>query len=156
MAFDSDATAAPANFVVVVHSALWRSQVERFLDQLKPMPSVHWDMDIESASRTVVGLGNHGSVTLLAELPDSFCSDPDPILDCVARFQNNPQRCPIFLFGHPEDESFRTALAVAGASDCCFSMLDIAPMWTRLNRHLNSHRTVELSVENQIFSRLPW
>ena len=143
----------PASIVVVAHSPRWQSQIQRSTQRLSQTPKVHWLLDFESARKFVI---SNECSALFVELPDSFTQHPEASLNLIVELCNNPQQCPLFLFGDDSIDPRRAILAEAGANDTCCSILDYVKAWPRIERLLKIRPTRELTVEETVAARLPW
>ena len=139
--------------VAAVRSPRWRSQIERFVEQLEPSPPVHWKLGFDSVVSFAIA---HPSSVLIAELPDSFAQAPIESLKLVSSLCNNPQQCPLLLLGDESTEPWRDILTEAGATATCCSILDFEKVCLQIDRHLENHAISDLSVEDAVAARLPW
>ena len=146
-------TAIAPPVAVALRSPRWTSQVQRNLDRLTVSARIHWLPDFESAQK--VALSQRAAV-LVAELPASFSSRPQPFLKTILPLCNNSQHCCLFLLGDDSADPWQGLLREAGATDVCTSMLDFKNMWLKVERHLKNSLIDDLTVEQTVAARLPW
>lgn len=139
--------------VAAIHSPRWASQVQSGIESLPVAPRVHWVLDIESARDIATGSRN---AAMIVECPDTFPSNPQPLLNSILGFCNNAQNSPLFMMGDHTTEPWRNVLLEAGATEVCSSILDFEETWQRVARHLKISTKRDLTVEQTAAARLPW
>lgn len=153
----SDRCLSPETFVLSIRSASWRSKIESCIQlcqqRQRDLAKIHFEIELETALRVA---GSCENAIAIVELPDRFHDDPTATLKSLCRFSNNPQRFPVFALGGFACEPWRNVLRTSGVADSCFSMLDLAAFWNRVQRYQAWAPAARLSVENAVTARLPW